>query len=88
MKNAMGMVEVRSLVGAIEAADTMVKSANVEIVEIEYVGSGIVSILVEGEVAAVQSAVENGRKSAEKISEVISSNVIPRPHKEVEKILG
>ena len=88
MKNAMGMVEVRSLVGAIEAADTMVKSADVRIVEVEYVGSGIVSVLVEGEVAAVKSAVDNGRKSAEKISEVISSNVIPRPHKEVEKILG
>lgn len=87
MKNALGMVEVRSLVGAIEAGDTMVKSANVQIIDIEYVGSGIVSVLVEGEVAAVKAAVENGRRSAEKISEVISSNVIPRPHDEVDKIL-
>lgn len=87
MREAIGMVETRSLVGAIEAADTMLKTANVKIIDFQFVGSGLVSVTVSGEVAAVQSAVENGRIHAEKIAEVISSNVIPRPHEEVDKIL-
>lgn len=87
MKQALGMVETRSLVAAIQAADTMVKSADVKIVDFEFVGSGIVSVMVEGEVAAVKAAVENARETASQIAEIISVNVIPRPHTEVDKIL-
>ncbi len=84
---AIGFVETRSLVAALQAADTMVKSANVRIIDFNYVGSGIVAVVVEGEVAAVQAAVENGRYEAEKLAEIISSNVIARPHEELEGLL-
>lgn len=87
MKQALGMIETRSLVAAIQAADTMVKSADVKIVDFNYVGSGIISVIVAGEVAAVQAAVENGRETAAQLAEIISTNVIPRPHEEVSKIL-
>ena len=87
MKQAIGMVETRSLVAAVQGADTMVKSAEVKIVEVEYVGSGIVAVVVTGEVAAVKAAVENAKESAAEVVEVISTNVIPRPHNEVDKIL-
>lgn len=84
---ALGIVEVKSMIGAIQAADTMLKSADVELVDINLVGSGIVAAIVRGDVAAVQAAVENGEKSARKIAEIISTNVIARPHDEVSKIL-
>lgn len=84
---AIGIVEVKSLIGAIQAADTMLKSADVELVDINLVGSGIVAAIVKGDVAAVSAAVENGKESASKIAETISSNVIARPHDEVDKIL-
>jgi len=87
MKQALGMIETRSLVAAIQAADTMVKSADVKIIDLNYVGSGIISVIISGEVAAVQAAVANGRETAEQLAEIISSNVIPRPHEEVSKIL-
>jgi len=87
MKQALGMIETRSLVAAIQAADTMVKSADVKIVDLNYVGSGIISVLVSGEVAAVQAAVANGRETAASLAEIISTNVIPRPHEEVSKII-
>lgn len=87
MKQALGMIETRSLVAAIQAADTMVKSADVKIVDLNYVGSGIISVIVSGEVAAVQAAVSNGTGAAESLAEIISTNVIPRPHDEVGKIL-
>jgi len=87
MKQALGMIETRSLVAAIQAADTMVKSADVKIVDLNYVGSGIISVIVSGEVAAVQAAVANGRETAGELAEIISTNVIPRPHEEVGKIL-
>lgn len=87
MNQALGMIETRSLVAAIEAADTMVKSADVKIVDLNYVGSGIISVIVSGEVAAVQAAVANGSEAAGNIGEIISTNVIPRPHEEVGKIL-
>ncbi len=87
MKQALGMIETRSLVAAIQAADTMVKSADVKIVDLNYVGSGIISVIVSGEVAAVQAAVANGRETARELAEIISTNVIPRPHEEVGKIL-
>jgi ethanolamine utilization protein EutM len=86
LREAIGMVETRSLVAAIEAADTMVKSANVKILDYQIVGSGLVSITVTGEVAAVQAAVQNGKEKAAQIAEVVSANVIPRPHDEVDKI--
>lgn len=86
MREAIGMIEVRSLVGAIEAADAMVKSASVRILDMQIVGSGLVSVTVAGDVGAVNAAVENGRLRAETVAEVISANVIPRPHDEVDKL--
>lgn len=86
MREAIGMVETRSLVGAIEATDAMLKSADVQIMDFQIVGSGLVNVTVTGEVAAVTAAVESGRISAEEIAEVISANVIPRPHDEVDKL--
>lgn len=86
MKEAIGMVETRSLVAAIEAADAMVKSANVRIMDFQVVGSGLVNVTVTGEVAAVMAAVDNGRERASQVAEVISANVIPRPHDEVDKL--
>lgn len=81
------MVEVKSMIGAIVAADTMLKSADVELIDINLVGSGIVAAIVMGDVSAVSAAVESGKKSAEKIAQIISTNVIARPHDEVSKIL-
>ena len=86
MREAIGMVEVRSLVGAIEAADAMVKAANVKVMDFQVVGSGLVSVTVSGDVGAVKAAVESGEMRAAKVAEVISVNVIPRPHDEVDKI--
>jgi ethanolamine utilization protein EutM len=86
MRKAIGMVETRSLVGAIEAADTMVKAANVEIMDFQFVGSGLVSVTVAGDVGAVKAAVENAKIKAAEVSEVVSTNVIPRPHDEVDKM--
>ena len=87
MKEAIGMIETRSLAAAIEAADVMVKSANVKIIDFQFVGSGLVAVTVSGEVAAVKSAVENAEERASKVAEVISYNVIARPHDEIDKIL-
>lgn len=84
---AIGIVEVKSMIGAIQAADTMLKSASVELVSIDLVGSGIVAAIVSGDVAAVSSAVESGEQSASQIAEIISTNVLARPHDEVSKIL-
>lgn len=86
MKEAIGMVETRSLTGAIEAADAMLKSANVKIMDFQLVGSGLVSVTVTGEVAAVMAAVDTAKERAGQVSEVVSANVIPRPHDEVDKI--
>ena len=87
MRQAIGMVETKSLVAAIQAADTMVKSADVTIVDMHFVGSGIVSVIITCEVAAVKAAVDNATETAGQIAEVISTNVIARPHDEVDKIL-
>ena len=86
MREAIGFVETRSLVGAIQAADAMVKAANVRILDFQFVGSGLVAVVVAGDVAAVKAAVENGREEAARVSEVVSRYVIPRPHGEVDKI--
>lgn len=84
---ALGMVETRGLVAAIEAADSMVKAANVELIGTEKIGSGLVSVMVRGDVGAVKAAVEAGSSSASSLGEVIATHVIPRPHGDVEKIL-
>ena len=86
-QEALGMVETRGLVAAIEAADAMVKAANVELIGTEKIGSGLVSVMVRGDVGAVKSAVEAGGAAASKLGEIIATHVIPRPHGDVEKIL-
>ena len=86
-KEALGMIETKGLVGAIEAADAMVKSANVTLIGYEKIGSGLVSVMVRGVVGAVKAAVDAGSCAAEKVGEVVSQHVIPRPHTDVEKIL-
>ena len=85
--NALGMVETRGLVAAIEAADAMVKAANVQLVGKEQVGGGLVTVMVRGDVGAVKAATDAGASAAEKVGELISVHVIPRPHEEVESIL-
>ena len=85
--NALGMVETRGLVAAIEAADAMVKSANVQLVGKEQVGGGLVTVMVRGDVGAVKAATDAGAAAAEKVGELISVHVIPRPHTEVDVIL-
>ena len=84
---ALGMVETRGLVAAIEAADAMVKAANVTLIGSEKIGSGLVSIHVRGDVGAVKAAVEAGGAAASRLGEVIATHVIPRPHPDVEKLL-
>ena len=86
-KEALGMVETRGLVAAIEAADAMVKAANVRLIGTEKIGSGLVSVMVRGDVGAVKAATEAGGARAGKLGEVIAVHVIPRPHSDVEKIL-
>lgn len=86
-QQALGMIETRGLVAAIEAADAMLKAANVELVGTEKIGSGLVSVMVRGDVGAVKSAVESGTAAAQRLGEIIATHVIPRPHDDVEKIL-
>ena len=87
MGEALGLIETRGLVGAIEAADTMVKAANVTLVSKEEIGGGLVTVMVRGDVGAVQAAVEAGAEAAKVVGELISVHVIPRPHAEVETML-
>lgn len=84
---ALGMIETRGLIASIEAADAMCKAANVVLVGTEKIGSGLVSVMVRGDVGAVKAAVEAGSATAAKLGEVIAVHVIPRPHADVEKIL-
>ena len=86
-QEALGMVETRGLVASIEAADAMLKAANVTLVGTEKIGSGLVSVMVRGDVGAVNAAVEAGRTSASRLGELVAIHVIPRPHSDVEKIL-
>lgn len=85
--DALGMVETKGLVGAIEAADSMVKAANVRLVGYEKIGSGLVTVMVRGDVGAVKAATDAGAASARAVGEVVSVHVIPRPHSDTEKIL-
>lgn len=85
--NALGMVETKGLVGAIEAADAMVKAANVTLIGKEQIGAGLVTVLVSGDVGAVKAATDAGAAAADRVGELISVHVIPRPHGEVAAIL-
>ena len=87
MNEALGRVETRGLVAAIEAADAMVKAANVQLIGSEKIGSGLVSVMVRGDVGAVKAAVEAGGAAASRLGEVIATHVIPRPHTDVDKLL-
>ena len=86
-QEALGMVETRGLTAAIEAADSMCKAANVVLVGTEKIGSGLVTVMVRGDVGAVKSSVEAGAANAAKLGELVATHVIPRPHNDVEKIL-
>ena len=87
VQQALGMVETRGLVAAVEAADAMLKAANVTLVGTEKIGSGLVSVMVRGDVGAVKAAVESGAASASRLGELVATHVIPRPHGDVECIL-
>ena len=85
--NALGMIETKGLVGAVEAADAMVKAANVTLIGRVQVGGGLVTVMVRGDVGAVKAATDAGAAAAQKVGELVSVHVIPRPHSEVELIL-
>jgi ethanolamine utilization protein EutM len=85
--NALGMIETKGLVAALEAADAMVKSANVSIVSADRIGGGLVTIVVRGDVGAVKAATDAGAASARKVGEVVSVHVIPRPSSDIEALL-
>ena len=85
--DALGMIETRGLVGAIEAADAMVKAAKVSLIGKEKIGGGYVTVMVRGDVGAVKAATDAGAAASEKVGELVSVHVIPRPHSDVEMIL-
>jgi len=87
MNDALGMVETKGLVAAIEAADAIVKAANVRLEGYEKIGSGLVTVIVRGDVGAVKAATDAGAAAAQSVGELVSIHVIPRPHSDVEKIL-
>ncbi len=84
---AIGLIETRGLVGAVEAADAMVKAANVKLVGQERIGGGLVTVIVRGDVGAVKAAVDSGAAAAKRVGELISVHVIPRPHADLDMIL-
>jgi len=85
--NALGMIETKGLVGAVEAADAMVKAANVQLIGKTQIGAGLVTVMVRGDVGAVKAATDAGAAAAERVGELVSIHVIPRPHGDVEMIL-
>ncbi len=87
MKEALGMVETRGLIGAIEAADAMVKAANVRLIGKQQIGSGLVTVMVRGDVGAVKAAVDAGAAAAKRVGDLYGVHVIPSPHDDVEGIL-
>ena len=87
MNDALGMIETRGWIGAVEAADAMCKTANVVLIGKEYIGGGYVTVLVRGDVGAVKAATDAGSAAARRIGELVAVHVIPRPHSEVERIL-
>jgi ethanolamine utilization protein EutM len=86
-KEALGMIETKGLVGAIEAADAMVKAANVTLIGKQHVGGGLVTVMVRGDVGAVKAAIDAGAAAAQRVGEIYGAHVIPRPHEDVEHIL-
>ncbi|MBI2821509.1 MAG: BMC domain-containing protein [Acidobacteria bacterium] len=86
-QEALGLIETKGFVGAVEAADAMVKAANVNLIGKEYIGAGFVTVMVRGDVGAVKAATDAGAAAARRVGELVSVHVIPRPHSEVEKIL-
>ena len=86
-QEALGLVETKGLIGSVEAADAMVKAANVVLVGKEYIGAGYVTVMVRGDVGAVKAATDAGAAAARRVGELVSVHVIPRPHTEVERIL-
>ena len=86
-QEALGMVETRGLTAAIEASDAMTKAAEVVLIGTEKIGSGLVTVMVRGDVGAVKASVEAGTAAASKLGELVAAHVIPRPHNDVEKIL-
>ena len=88
MEEALGMIETRGFVGSIEAADAMVKAANVSLVGQERIGGGYVTVLIRGDVGAVKAAVDAGAAAAKRVGELISVHVIPRPHEEVSSLFS
>lgn len=87
MAEALGMIETKGFVGMVEASDAMVKAARVELVGYEKIGGGYVTSIVRGDVAAVKAATEAGARAAERVGELISVHVIPRPHVNIDKVL-
>ena len=87
MGEALGLIETKGLIGAIEAADAMVKAANVELVGHERIGSGYICVMARGDVGAIRAAVEAGSAAAAKVSEVVAAHIIPRPHADVEQVM-
>ena len=87
VQEALGMVETRGLTAAIEAADAMTKAADVRLIGTEKIGSGLVTVMVRGDVGAVKAATEAGSAAASRLGELVAVHVIPRPHNDVEKIL-
>jgi ethanolamine utilization protein EutM len=87
MQNAIGMIETRGFVGSIEAADAMVKAANVHLLGQERIGGAYVTVIIEGDVGAVKAATDAGAAAAKRVGELVSVHVIPRPHEELDKIL-
>jgi microcompartment protein CcmL/EutN len=85
--DALGLVETKGLIGSIEAADAMVKTANVVLAGKEYIGAGYVTVMVRGDVGAVKAATDAGAAAARRVGELVSVHVIPRPHAEVERVL-
>jgi len=85
--SAIGMIETRGLTASIEAADAMLKAADVELVGTEKIGSGLVTVIIKGEVGAVKAATESGQEAASRFGEVVAVHVIPRPHNDIAKIL-
>ena len=86
-REALGMVETKGFIGSVEAADAMVKAANVALVGTEYIGGGLVTVLVRGDVGAVKASTDAGAAAARRVGELVSVHVIPRPHAEVERVL-
>ena len=87
MSESIGMIETKGFIAAVEAADAMLKAANVEIVGTDKIGSGLVTVIVKGDVGAVKAAVEVGSEAAQRIGELVAAHVIPRPHTDVLKML-